>query len=442
MAPRSHLFAALRHPTEPRIVLLRSDREWRLPHVRASEVRVADASAIVDVFERRLGTRAWLLRQIRFGEEEARSRVEGVFELELVDPGWTLPAHARWVGRPELDRLRLKDEEHRALLDEYLGALQRDEFPAERPPWARPGWREHVETWLETEVARLGHRIIRLHQIKQWSISSVLRIETDGPCLYLKSPARLPLFVEEATVTATLAELFPGYVPTPLAIEAREGWLLLPELREVMGWGAPLETRADMLRRFAGLQRRTAARTAELLAAGCLDRRLDVLETQIDPLLDDPEAVARVTPDDVADLRSRADDLKEACRQLAAVGLPDTLVHGDLHLGNVAREGGELVYFDWTDACIGHPFIDLLALQWERDEADRAALLEAYLDEWDGVTAPERLRVAAKLAGVVIPLHHAVSYWQIVASLEPAAKWELDATHTFLREALARVREL
>jgi hypothetical protein len=40
----------------------------------------------------------------------------------------------------------------------------------------------------------------------------------------------------------------------------------------------------------------------------------------------------------------------------------------------------------------------------------------------------------------VIPLHHAVSYRTIVRGLEPVAKSELDATHSFLREALARAR--
>ena len=74
-----------------------------------------------------------------------------------------------------------------------------------------------------------------------------------------------------------------------------------------------------------------------------------------------------------------------------------TLVHGDLHPGNVARLDGELAYFDWTDACVAHPFFDLHSLQWQKDEATRAALLDAYLGAWEGVASPERLREAAIL---------------------------------------------
>jgi hypothetical protein len=67
-------------------------------------------------------------------------------------------------------------------------------------------------------------------------------------------------------------------------------------------------------------------------------------------------------------------------------------------------------------------------------------LLDAYLGAWNGVESPERLREAARLAAIVIPLHHAVSYRTIVGALEPSAGPELDATHTFLREALEQMR--
>jgi Ser/Thr protein kinase RdoA (MazF antagonist) len=179
-----------------------------------------------------------------------------------------------------------------------------------------------------------------------------------------------------------------------------------------------------------------------LLADGCLDRRLDVLEGQVDALLADRRALHRLDAKEVRALSRLAPALHDACRRLAALGLPATLVHGDLHPGNVARSGGELVYFDWTDACVAHPFVDLHTLQWERDEAVREALLEAYLEPWRDVASEETLREAVALARVVTPLHHAVSYATITRSLEPASKPELDATHEFLREAMARAKEL
>jgi Phosphotransferase enzyme family len=424
------LFGALRDPDAPRILLLRSDRVWGLPRVVAPDLWVAQADKVGDAFERRLGTRPWLLRQLRFGENEA------VFELELVDPRWSPPAHGRWVDQDDLDGLRLRDEDQRPVLEGYLDALARDDVPPERPPWAQPGWLGGVRSWLEREAARLGHAVIAIEQVKQWSISAVLRVRTDGPDLWFKVSAPLPLFVDEASVTAELAERFPGYVPAPLAVEPEHGWLLFAEF-EVVGWGQPVETRCELFRRFAGLQRRSVPLVDDLLAAGCLDRRLGVLESQLDPLFADPVAVARLAPEERSELRRRAPELKQACRRLDALGLPATLVHGDLHPGNTARLDGELAYFDWTDACIAHPLIDLHSLQWVDDESARSAMLDAYVAAWDGAVPAE----AVELARIVTPLHHAVSYSTIVRSVERSGQSELDATHEFLREALARVRD-
>lgn len=441
MAWRSQLCAAVRHPGEPRVLVLRSDREWRLPRTLVRKaVWAADATTVVPALEQRLGTRIWLLRRLAWSEDAATERIEEVFEVEPADPGWDPPAHGRWVGRRELDGLRLRDEGERGLLAGYLDALERDEVPEERAPWARPGWLGDVRAWLEHEVSRLGRSLRGIEQVKHWSISSVLRIETDGPDLYFKVSARLPLWVEEAPVTAMLADRFPGYVPGPLAVEPERGWMLLADFGDLLGWYPPLDVHEELFRRFAGLQRRSAELTGELLADSFVDRRLDTLEARVDPLLSDADAVHRLAAEEVAELRRLAPELKDACRRLAGCGIPYALVHGDLHPGNVARLDGELAYFDWTDACIAHPFIDLQSLQWQKDEATRAALLDAYLGAWEGVESPERLREAAALAAIVTPLHHAVSYQQIVANLEPAARPELDATHQFLREILARTR--
>jgi hypothetical protein len=440
MAWRSWLHGALRHPEEPRLLLLRSDRFWRLPRAFVrGPFWPAAANIVVTEFERRLGTKPWLLRQFHFEEDEAAQRLEAVFELELLDAEWRAPAHGRWAGRDDLERLRLANEAHRQLLDRYLTALEDGSVPPERPPWARPGWLEGVRAWLEQEVGRLGHRVAAIEQVKHWSVSSVLRVETDGPDLYFKVSGALPLFGEEATVTARLAERFPGYVPAPLALAPEQGWLLLPAFTELFTTRAtPLETRRQAFRRFAELQRRTVELVPELLADGCLDRRLEVLETQLEPLLHDREALRQLTAVEIRRLRRLRPAFQDACRRLAAMGLPPALVHGDLHLGNVTRLDGRLAYFDWTDACIAHPFIDLHSLQWEKHAPTREALLDAYLEPWHDLAPAAQVRQAAALARVVIPLHHAVSYRTIVGALEPDAKPELDATHMFLREALAR----
>lgn len=102
------------------MLLLRSGGAWRLPRSLAPKVWISDAAGIAEAFERRLGTRTRFLRQLLYGEDEHTGRLRAVVELELVDPGWTPPAHGRWAAREDLDDLPLKDEEQRALLGARL----------------------------------------------------------------------------------------------------------------------------------------------------------------------------------------------------------------------------------------------------------------------------------------------------------------------------------
>jgi Ser/Thr protein kinase RdoA (MazF antagonist) len=54
--------------------------------------------------------------------------------------------------------------------------------------------------------------------------------------------------------------------------------------------------------------------------------------------------------------------LDERLAKVASCGLPDTLIHGDLHPGNVRSDGGPRVLIDWGDSFIGHPAFDVLRL--------------------------------------------------------------------------------
>jgi aminoglycoside phosphotransferase (APT) family kinase protein len=93
-----------------------------------------------------------------------------------------------------------------------------------------------------------------------------------------------------------------------------------------------------------------------------------------------------------------------AAAALAAAldAVPRCFIHGDLHVGNLLRDGDRLLWTDWQVAGIGSPAIDL-AFLWLRANADGADLpYEAMLQDY--VTRrpvdPDRLRravIAAEL---------------------------------------------
>lgn len=265
----------------------------------------------------------------------------------------------------------------------------------------------------------------------------MLRVKTSGPDFYFKVSIDVPLFVNEAVVTERLAGRFPAYIPAPVAIEPDRAWMLLPAFDDLVPDSSPIATRRQVFARFGELQRASAGSIEALLRDGCLDRRLHVLEGQIDPLINDQTTMSAMTEDQRLRLRALVPVLKELTREMADLGLPYTLVHGDLHLANTARIDGAISFFDWTDASISHPFFDLQSLKWETDEGEKQSIIDAYLAGWHEVASHGTLHRAVLIAGALIPLHHAVSYQQLLVHLEPAARPELDATADYLRRVIA-----
>ncbi|GAA1160197.1 phosphotransferase [Kribbella jejuensis] len=201
----------------------------------------------------------------------------------------------------------------------------------------------------------------------------------------------------EAGLGAALSSWAPQHVLTPYAVDAARGWSLLPSggplLRALPPGPGEWE---QALTQYASLQRAVVPRVEELLRLGVPDAREPValFDSAISSLTS--EARARLV-----DLRPR---LVGWWEELAAVGVPDSLDHADLHDGQILVAGeGRYTFFDWGDANVGHPFFSLL-VTLERaaslDGAEVVARLEdAYLDAWteDGHTLHD-LRRAASLA--------------------------------------------
>lgn len=61
--------------------------------------------------------------------------------------------------------------------------------------------------------------------------------------------------------------------------------------------------------------------------------------------------------------RECRDHIEETMQLWVQSNLPQTVVHGDLHEGNVANPGGPesgFIFFDWESVFVGYPFLELM----------------------------------------------------------------------------------
>jgi Phosphotransferase enzyme family len=257
-----------------------------------------------------------------------------------------------------------------------------------------------------------------VQQHKVWDLSCVLRQPTTAGDVYLKETVDSPLFVSEAAVIPLLADLFPRHVPTPLAVDPERGWIATADFGAELGWEASVPARQEALRQYAELQHESVRHVDALLAAGCLDRRPSWLGAQLRHWLGGEATRHWASPVLAQQLAAAVPRLVELCAELAGSSLPDTLLHGDMHMANVARRpGGGYLFFDWTDAGVGHPFVDMIAVAHEQDEKDRAVLRETYLEQWAGATDRARLDRDWAVSEVLAHANQAISYMSLGLSL-------------------------
>jgi hypothetical protein len=296
----------------------------------------------------------------------------------------------------------------------------RQGMTADRQPWAHDGWFEEISAWIDARLADAGiRRRGPVRQVRAWARAALLTLDSDrGPLWAKVVPA---VFAHEIAVTELLADVDPGVVPPVVAADRRLGRIITEHVE-----GSTLSAIGDdpviwtaTLSRLAEIQRVLAADLDALRVAGVAAAPLDRLAASVPALLADDDLLLVGRPgglsnSEAASLRRRVPTLVDACRDLAASGVPDSLEHGDLAADEIILGRMGPVFLDWSDGSITHPFLSAASLLRSGvatgGDADR--LVSAYLGPWlaSGHITPADGRRALDLARTVLPLHVAAVY--------------------------------
>ncbi len=255
-----------------------------------------------------------------------------------------------------------------------------------RADYASFGGPARTLAWARSHVS-----FVTAEQQRTWNLSAIWRLETGRDPVWLKQVPRF--FRHEAAVLS--------YLDQVRAWDG-EGRMLLDHIEGTDLYGADLTARAAIALQHFEIQARALGDIDKLIAAGVPDRRdLSRLPTWPVPLGEQPWLAARL-------------------ETVARAGMPATLVHGDLHPGNVIGTPRERTIIDWGDSFIGHPGFDILRLTERVSDGDAHALIAEWADRWralvpgcDPIAAIEALRPIAALRNASVYAH-------FLANIEPS----------------------
>jgi Phosphotransferase enzyme family len=280
-------------------------------------------------------------------------------------------------------------------------------------PWAERGWLEGAVAWIDEKVARTGE--LELFRALPWAATA--RVPTPEGPLWFKESA--PSLAFEPALTSLVARRRPDCAPPVVAADGRR--MLTrdcgPHLRDVYEAGATEPWWEAILPLYAETQLALAADVGDALAVGAPDKRVSTL----------PELAAGLGADELTAARvaRAAEALDDA--------IPVTIVHEEIHEGNVFVLEDRVFFLDWAEACVSHPFVGtLLSLRAATERAGLAPgsagverLRDLYLEPFTRFAPLAELRERFVDGLVLGAVCRALTWRRILAPLSPQARGEL-----------------
>ncbi|WFF08760.1 aminoglycoside phosphotransferase family protein [Micromonospora sp. WMMD1076] len=284
-----------------------------------------------------------------------------------------------------------------------------------RQPWAQAGGPARSVAWATGELRRLDRRVTAVAQRRTWNLSAIWHLDTDRGAAWLKQlppfARHEPAVLRQLPSVAGLPWDTNSLIDAPLLLAADgHGRMLLADVPGQDRYGAGEEERATIAAGYHPVQRRACGIVGELVAAGVPDLRGAGLAGWIRD---------RLAGHDVSVAAGLLDGLDRRLRQVVDCGLPDTLVHGDLHPGNVRGDAGRLTVIDWADSFVGHPAFDILRLTEDVGADAAARLVDAWARRWRTNLPGSDPHRAVDLLRPVAPLRLAAVYAMFLAGIEP-----------------------
>jgi thiamine kinase-like enzyme len=312
-----------------------------------------------------------------------------------------------------------------------------------RGPFSRIGWIEEVQAWVQQITEGCGATLTAetLHLSAGGHFCLIRLTTSSGAGYWLKATGEPN--TREFAITTFLAEVCPQYLPRLIA--SREDWnaWLTEEHGSSLRDSESLEDFRRAVHNMAELQKRFIGESDALFAACCGDHRNEILHSHIAELiayLDEAMVLqTSVKAPQLSSFRLKVigTALNHTCSLQQELGIPDSLMHGDINPGNILFDGNRYVFTDWCEANVGNPFITLEQLcvhavrrstqpeLWER------ALRAEYKACWTDLLTERQVDRALQLAPLL----------SILSSLHGSGDW-LDSPKRYDPQRLSYARSL
>ncbi len=308
--------------------------------------------------------------------------------------GGALPEGLTWVSATDLLNAGLDHDTLEALLLTCNGGAD------VTVPWLGvEGFGVYIQ-WAENLLCDRGIVLNSpFRQVKNAFMSSVFSAETSAGMVYLKIVSCV--YVTRTGTECLLSGLYGGY-PLYLGTSPDGSASLTLEMPGHDVAELDIDCLCRLLHDWSEIQLDSAGGNDHRLPDASLGR----LSAGLDGLPADVERIFSLaghflSPDDRHRFQMNLSAVKSILTRLSAVGIPNTVCHGDIRPGNIRIVGDDAILYDWGMAFYGFPFYDVLhffrVLRRGLTPPQMEQLKWAYLQPWQRRFSLDSLQEAWEL---------------------------------------------
>lgn len=305
--------------------------------------------------------------------------------------------------------------------------------------WEQPDWQAEAHAWIRSTLAKNDLQLtgeIEQPHIRPWS--TVMNIPSNTGILYFKASASV--FAHETALTNYLAKFRPQLFPELIAVDPERSWMLMRDsgtpLRHFVRTDKSIERWQKVMPLYVDLQKDLTPHIDDLLALGVIDRRLVKLPALFETLIADEESMLLDTEDSLTTkeysrLKRSIPEFTALCEKLASYGIPETIHHDDFHDANIFIKDEQVIFTDWGESAVTHPFFTLVVIMRSVDNSfgmdfspQSELVRDMYLEHWTSYAPLEQLRSIVQLAQRIGYVNRALTWKMSIERLPDSLKSE------------------
>lgn len=354
-----------------------------------------DGHGIRVMIQSQLGIDVRVVRSLWLNTTNGKSDQRCALILEMLNTESHAPPGHFWIDS-NCTKIFLNGREERVIVEAFFREVQggRD-AGITKMHWQQFGWLAQMSKWAESQLLRVGlHKSSEFEEVRTSLFGTVWKAnvkKTDG-----KHPRNAYSSTESVFLKASILNKAEGSVLSEISSFTKNIPSVIgvnPNTNTFLMEGKRIDDQCEMdwprlFHEIGRLHANSVAHIDGLVNSGLLQRfdccwmRQNVkrlFQRCIEFLGKEKNTLEMMT----FPLR-----LVEGCLQeLEALSLPLTLVHGDLHLGNIGQKTATgYMILDWSSAFVGVPLCDLAVMTKLSDEAefgDGEDWQSDYMSAWE-----------------------------------------------------------